>query len=487
MITFFISILILILGYVFYSRIIERIQGINADSQTPAFKLTDNVDYVPMPWWRVFLIQFLNIAGLGPIFGAVAGAMWGPAAFLWIVLGSVFAGAVHDYFSGMLSIRHNGLSITEIVGVYLGTWIKQIVRVFTLILMVLVGAVFIIGPAKILSGLTPNLISMTVWVGVVFIYYALATVLPIDKIIGKIYPFFGFALLYMAVALIIALFVQGYHIPELTLSSLRNYHADAEKFPFFPMMFITIACGAISGFHATQSPLMARCITNEKFGRRVFYGAMITEAVVAMIWAAIGMSFYGGVDNLNIAMTAQKGNAAYIVNEISNSMLGKFGGALALIGVVAAPLTSGDTAFRSARLIVADFLNYKQGPIKNRLYISIPLFVIGFLLTKVDFSIIWRYFAWSNQTLAVVVLWVITIYLAQQRKFFWVTLIPALFMTVVCTSYIFFAPEGFALSYEVSAFIGIGMAMALMGGFFVYRGTVLKPAYSIETIQTGRK
>jgi carbon starvation protein CstA len=474
MVTLFVSILVLILGYIFYSKFIERIQGINPDNITPAYKLSDGVDYVPMPWWRVFLIQFLNIAGLGPIFGAVAGAMWGPVAFLWIVLGSVFAGAVHDYFSGMLSIRHNGLSITEIVGIYLGTGIKQFVRIFTLILMVLVGAVFIMGPAKILSGLTPNLNSTTFWVCVVFTYYILATMLPIDKIIGKIYPFFGFALLYMALALIIALFVKGYHIPELTFANFRNYHIDSGKFPVFPMLFITVACGAISGFHATQSPLMARCITNEKFGRRVFYGAMISEGVIALIWAAIGMSFYGSVGELNNVMTAQQGNAAYLVNEISNSLLGRFGGALALIGVVAAPLTSGDTAFRSARLIVADFLNYKQGPVKNRLFICIPLFTIGFFLTQIDFSIIWRYFAWSNQTLAVVVLWVITVYLSDQRKFYWVTLVPAVFMSAVTMSYLFFAPEGFGFSKEISFVAGIGISMTFLAVFFKYQSTYSK-------------
>ncbi|MCK5703832.1 MAG: carbon starvation protein A, partial [Cyclobacteriaceae bacterium] len=332
----------------------------------PAYSLKDGVDYVPLPWWRIFLIQFLNIAGLGPIFGAVAGAMWGPVAFIWIVLGSVFAGAVHDYFSGMLSIKHKGLSITEIVGIYLGNGTKQFMRGFTVLLMVLVGTVFIMGPAKILSGLTPGFISMTFWVWVVFIYYLLATMLPINKIIGRIYPIFGLSLLFMAVGLIIALFVKGYHIPELNLDNLQNYHINANQFPIFPMLFITIACGAISGFHATQSPLMARCITNEKYGRRVFYGAMISEGVVALIWAAISMSFFGGIRELNEVMTANSGNAAFIVNEISNSLLGKIGGVLALLGVVAAPITSGDTAFRSARLIVADFLNYKQEPIKNR-------------------------------------------------------------------------------------------------------------------------
>ncbi len=468
MITFFSGLLILILGYLFYSRFIERFAEVDGTRITPAFSMKDGVDYVPMPWWRIFLIQFLNIAGLGPIFGAVAGAMWGPVAFLWIVLGTVFAGAVHDYFSGMLSIKHNGLSITEIVGIYMGNGTKQFMRGFTVLLMILVGAVFIMGPAKILAGLTPGWATMSFWVWVVFGYYILATMLPIDKIIGRVYPVFGFALLFMAVGLIIALFVKGYHIPELNISSIHNYHENADKFPIFPMLFITIACGAISGFHATQSPLMARCLTNEKLGRRVFYGAMVSEGVVALIWAAIGMSFYGGVQQLNVVMTEQNGNAAFVVNEISNSLLGKFGGFLALLGVVAAPITSGDTAFRSARLIVADFLKYGQGPIKNRLFVSVPLFAIGLLLTQMDFSVIWRYFAWSNQTLAMIVLWTITVYLAQQRKFYWITLLPALLMTAVTSTYLLFAPEGFSLSKEISYSAGAFVTLAALVGFFVY-------------------
>lgn len=469
MITFFSALVVLLLGYFFYSKVIERIAVIDPNRETPAYTMKDGVDYLPMPWWRIFLIQFLNIAGLGPIFGAVAGAMWGPVAFLWIVLGSVFAGAVHDYFSGMLSIKHKGLSITEIVGIYMGVKTKQFMRGFTVILMVIVGAVFIMGPAKILAGLTPDFASMTFWVWVVFIYYILATMLPIDKVIGRVYPIFGFSLLFMAVGLIIALFVEGYQIPELNLTNIQNYHVNSGKFPIFPMLFITIACGAISGFHATQSPLMARCITNEKYGRRVFYGAMISEGVVALIWAAIGMSFYGGVRELNEVMTANNGNAAVVVNEISNSLLGKFGGFLALLGVVAAPITSGDTAFRSARLIVADFLNYKQGPIKNRLFVSIPLFVVGFLLTRIDFSIIWRYFAWSNQTLAMIILWTITVYLVQEKKFYWVTLIPAVFMTAVTSTYLLFAPEGFSLSKEISYSAGALLSVVSIIAFFIYK------------------
>ena len=439
--------------------------------------MNDGVDYLPLPWWRIFLIQFLNIAGLGPIFGAVAGAMWGPIAFLWIILGAVFAGGVHDYFSGMLSIKHNGLSITEIVGIYMGVMVKQIMRCFTVILMVIVGAVFILGPARILSGMTSGYVSVTFWVWIVFIYYIFATLLPIDKIIGRLYPVFGFALFFMAFGLLIALFVKGYHIPELTVGTLKNFHNDAENFPVFPMLFVTIACGAISGFHATQSPLMARCITNEKFGRRVFYGAMISEAVVAMIWAAIGMSFFGGIGGLNAVMVQNQGNAAFVVNEISNSLLGKAGAVLALLGVVAAQITSGDTAFRSARLIVADFINVKQGPIKNRLLISIPLFVTGFLLTQINFSIIWRYFAWSNQTLATIVLWTVTVYLLKAGKNYWITLLPALFMTAVISTYLFFAPEGFALSKSISYSSGAGVALLSLFLFIWYKRRQAKVLY----------
>jgi carbon starvation protein CstA len=474
MITFFISLLLLILGFVFYSRFIERIAGINASRQTPAYKLQDGIDYVPMPWWRIFLIQFLNIAGLGPIFGAIAGAMWGPVAFLWIVFGCIFAGAVHDFFSGMLSIKHNGLSITEIIGIYLGKGTKQFVSLFIVVLMILVGAVFIMGPAKILSGMTTGFATVTFWIWIVFCYYILATMLPIDKIIGKIYPIFGFCILFMAIGLIGALLYKGSHIPELNLKSIHNYHVEADKFPVFPMLFITIACGAISGFHSTQSPLMARCITNEKYGRRVFYGAMISEGIVALIWAVIGMSFYGGIKELNVIMTENQGNAAYIVNQISNSLLGKFGGVLALLGVVAAPITSGDTAFRGARLIVADFLNLKQGPIRNRLMISIPLFAIGFLLTRIDFGIIWRYFAWANQTLGMVVLWAITVYLLKENKLYWITLIPALFMTSVTTTYILFAPEGFSLPREISYPISAGITVISFIIFLLYRTNHLK-------------
>lgn len=469
MITFFISLAILLGGYLFYAKYLERIMEVDSSRPTPAIRMADGIDYVQMPWWKVLLIQFLNIAGLGPIFGAIAGALWGPVAFVWIVFGTVFGGAVHDFFSGMLSVRHDGLSITEIIGIYLGKGAKQIMRVFTVVLLILVGVVFISGPAGILANLTPNNFDFSFWVWIIFIYYILATLLPIDKIIGRFYPIFGFALLFMAVCLFTALIVKGYVIPELTPDNWQNFHYDKENFPIFPMLFITIACGAISGFHATQSPLMARCIGNETEGRRVFYGAMVIEGVVALIWAAISMSFFGGMEELAEVMQAQNGNAAWVVNEVSFSLLGKFGAVLALLGVVAAPITSGDTAFRSARLTVGDLLKYNQKPVKNRLLITLPLFAVGFILTKINFDVIWRYFAWSNQTLATVVLWTVTVYLLQKKKQYWITFLPALFMTSVVTTYIMLAPEGFSLPKPISYSVGFLITVAVCIFFMIYK------------------
>ena len=474
MITFLLSIVALIAGYFLYGKFVERIFRIDPSKLTPASTLADGVDYVPMKWPKIFLIQFLNIAGLGPIFGAIAGAVWGPVAFVWIVFGAIFAGAVHDYMSGMMSLRMNGLSIHAIVGRYMGNGVKQFMSVFTVAMMVLVGAVFIMGPAKILSGLTPGTIGVTTWATFIFMYYVLATMLPIDKLIGRIYPFFGFAMLFMAVGIGGMMVVKGLPVPELIPSNFVNMNADPGKFPIFPMLFVTIACGAISGFHSTQSPLMARCITNEKYGRRVFYGAMITEGLVALIWAAVAMSFFGGVRELNEVMATQKGNAAWVVNEISNSLLGRIGAVLAIIGVVAAPITSGDTAFRSARLIVADFFHFEQKTIKNRLILTLPLFVIGFLLTQVDFSIIWRYMAWSNQTLATIVLWTITIYLAAEQKNFWITLVPAFFMTAVVSAYLLVAPEGFAINTFYGQISGICIAVITVLWFMLWRNSLAK-------------
>ncbi|MBK5240064.1 carbon starvation protein A [Clostridium sp.] len=460
MISFILAIIALIIGYFVYGKIVEKAFGADDKKVTPAIRLADGVDFVEMPGWKIFLIQFLNIAGLGPIFGAIAGAMWGPVAFLWIVLGSIFAGGVHDYFSGMLSLRHDGASIPEVVGKYLGKGFQNFMRVFSIVVLVLVGVVFVMGPAGILKGLTG--INVTTLIYIIFAYYVIATMIPIDKLIGKIYPVFGFALLFMAVGVAIALIFGGFPIPEITLANLTNMHSDPGSHPIFPMLFITIACGAISGFHATQSPLMARCLKNEKQGRSVFYGAMISEGVVALIWAAAAMSFFGGVPQLNATMALTGHNAAWVVNGVSVGLLGKMGGMLAILGVVACPITSGDTAFRSARLTLADAFKFNQGPIKNRFLISIPLFLIGFILTKMDFAIIWRYFGWSNQTLATIVLWTAGMYLASIARNHWIATIPGAFMTAVSISYILIAPEGFSLSAGIAYPAGIIAGIAAM-------------------------
>ena len=449
MVTFCISILLLIGGYFLYGKFVERVFGADAHRSTPANDLKDGVDYVPMSWWRIFLIQFLNIAGLGPIFGAVMGAIYGPVAFLWIVFGSIFGGAVHDYFSGMLSVRNRGVSVPEIVGKYMGTGFKQFMRGFTVLLLILVGTVFIAGPARLLYNMTANHLGFTVWYLIIFVYYILATLLPIDKIIGKIYPIFGLSMLFMALGIAAAMFWHGAAIPEAVPANLINMHPNSASFPIFPMLFISIACGAISGFHATQSPLMARCLKNEKEGRRVFYGAMIAEAIVALIWAAAAMSFFGSTGGLQEFLSNNNDSAAVVVNKISYTWLGAIGGLLAVIGVIAAPITSGDTAFRSARLIIADFLKYNQKKFLNRILVAIPLFVVAIVLLQVNFDVIWRYFAWSNQTLAAATLWTITVYLVRKKKMYLITLIPALMMTMVISTYIIVAPEMLNMSTNV--------------------------------------
>ncbi|RAV28628.1 carbon starvation CstA family protein [Sinomicrobium soli] len=462
MVTLCISIGILTAGYWIYGKVLEKVFGADPERPTPAVYKADGVDFVEMPLWKIFLIQFLNIAGLGPIFGAVAGALWGPVAFLWIVLGSLFAGGVHDYFCGMMSVRHNGESVSEVSGYYLGNWIKQFMRGFTVLLMVIVGAVFLLGPAKILAGMTEGTIGLFGWTMIILVYYILSTILPIDKIIGRFYPVFGFALVFMSLGLFAAMILKGMDVPELGLSSFTNSHYKPDDFPVFPMLFVTIACGAVSGFHATQSPMMARCITNEKQGKKVFFGAMLTEGVVALIWAAISMSFFGGVKELNMEMLQNGDNTALVVNQISNGALGVLGGLLAVLGVVAAPITSGDTSFRSARIIIADVLKTDQKSVKNRLLISIPLFLAGYLLTLVNFGVIWRYFAWTNQMLATIVLWTVTVYLIRQGKNYWIALVPSVFMTAVVTAYILLAPEGFSLPVDLSVTSGIITAFAVM-------------------------
>lgn len=469
--SFLIALAVLVGGYFIYGIVVEKIIGINPSRTTPAYTMRDGIDYVPLPTWKVFLIQFLNIAGLGPIFGAIMGVMFGPAAFLWIVLGTLFAGAVHDFLSGVISLQRNGMSLPEIVGDELGNTIKLIMRGFSLILMILVGAVFVITPAGLIAGMTPDFLDTTFWIVVIFIYYMLATVLPIDKLIGNIYPIFGFALLFMAVGILYYLLFSGIEIPTGFDDGLFNRHPTADTHPIFPMMFVSIACGAISGFHATQSPMMARCLKNERLARPVFYGAMVAEGLVALIWAAAAIAFTGGYEQLSAYMAdPANGGAGGLVNTIAIEWLGYMGGILALFGVVAAPITSGDTALRCARLIAADFLHIDQSKTIKRLLTSLPIFALSFLVMMIDFNILWRYFAWCNQMLSVFTLWAISVYLARNGKFYYITLLPAMFMTTVCTTYILYAPrpEGFGLNHSVALYIGLGAASFLLALFIRY-------------------
>lgn len=478
MITFSISLILLFLGYFIYGKITEKIFGIDPNRTTPAFRKKDNVDYVPMNARKAFLIQFLDIAGLGPVFGAILGAVYGPIAFIWIVIGGIFGGAVHDYFSGMMSVRQEGKSISEVIGHWLGIPAKQFMRIFTVFLMILVGASFMLGPANILAKMIGNIhiANITIegkqllwcWVIIILAYYFIATLVPIDKIIGKIYPIFGIALLFMAVGIGIMLYIHGSNVPELSFKNFYlNMKSNKAEYPIFPLIFITISCGAISGFHSTQSPLMARTIKNEKTGRQVFFGAMIAESIVALIWAAAAMTFFGGIEQLNTYIDAQNGNPANLVSLISKTWLGTIGGILAILGVVAAPITTGDTALRSARLIIADFTKLKQNSLKNRLIITIPLFATTFSLTLIKFDALWRLMFWFNQTLAAIVLWGITVYLAKKHKFFWITIFPAIFMTAVVATYIFIAKETLDLQKNISYTIGGTITIATTIYFFI--------------------
>lgn len=464
MISFTIALIVLVVGYFLYGKVVERIMGPDPLRPTPVQTMADGVDYVPLPSWKIFLIQFLNIAGLGPIFGAIMGVMFGPAAFLWIVFGTIFGGAVHDYLSGMLSLRRKGASLPEIVGQELGNKVKNAMRVFSLLLMILVGAVFVYNPADLLSMMTPESLSKTFWIVAIFVYYMAATLLPIDKLIGKLYPLFGIALLFMAVGIMVMLYVHGNAMPEIW-SEFYNHKADPEAYPIFPMMFVSIACGAISGFHATQSPMMARCLKNEKHGRQIFYGAMVTEGIVALIWAAAAITFTGGYAGLQEFLGGQA--PSLLVDKLSRSWLGTFGGILAILGVIAAPITSGDTALRSARLIAADFMNIKQKKIASRLMVSVPIFVICFIIMLIPYDALWRYFAWCNQVLAVFTLWTLSVYLAKAGKAYIITLVPALFMTAVTVTYIFFAEEGIGLITDSLWGIGVSYEFAVGMGLVV--------------------
>jgi len=459
---FIIGIIILVVGYFTYGKVVDRHFGSDENITTPAHALKDGVDYIPMGKGRVFLVQLLNIAGLGPIFGAVQGALFGPMAFVWIALGSVFAGGVHDYFSGMLSVRHEGKSISEITGIYLGNKARSVMRVFSVVLLILVGTVFMTGPAGLLTDLGFfGIENYNIWLAIIFAYYFLATIMPVDQIIGKIYPLFGLSLLIMAAGIGFKMLTGDYTLPAFTVYSMHP-----GGYPVWAMLFTTIACGAISGFHATQSPMMARCMENENQGRQIFYGSMIAEGIIAMIWAAAAMSFFGGTEGLYQAFN--NGGAAGVVNSISINMLGTVGGILAMIGVIAAPITSGDTAFRSARLTIADAMGFEQTSIKNRLALALPLFTVCFGLTRMDFQVIWRYFSWSNQTLAMIVLWTSAAFLVKNKKSHYMASLPAMFMTAVSITYIMQAPEGFSLPNSISTPVGIIGAVVTMIVFMNY-------------------
>lgn len=481
MITFLIAILLLVAGYFVYGKVVARYLNVDTSRKTPAYELTDGVDFTPMPTWKVFVIQFLNIAGLGPIFGAVSGAAFGPAAYIWIVVGCIFMGAVHDFFAGMMSIRNGGVNMPDLTAKYLGKGAKGLMNFVVIFLLMAVGVSFVIGPSGLMENLTG--ISKEVWLYVIFGYYIMATLLPVNKIIGSIYPFMGAVLLFMALGIGVMLIlgdINGTHeIMELTPAVLKNWHSNPEKNLLIPMMFIVISCGAISGFHATQSPMMARCLKNEKYARPVFYGAMIAEGIVAMIWATAAITYCGGPEGLNNAMTSvgteingvivRNAQAADLVDMICRSWLGKIGAVIAIIGVVVCPITSGDTAFRSLRLSVADSFKYDQKSVVKRLIVCVPIFVIAFFFCKVDFSTAWSYLGISNQVLATMVLWTGTAYLINKGKPHWMCSIPAAFLTFICICFILVAPLGFGLAPVVGYVAGSVIALILFV-FCVVRG-----------------
>lgn len=464
MTTFFICLAALVAAYFLYGKFLCRVVNLDDNNAMPSKTHYDGVDYIPLPRWRIFLIQLLNIAGTGPIFGAILGACYGPVAFLWITLGGIFMGAMHDFMAGVISMRNGGKSLPETIGKYLGGNMRKFSLVVIPILMVLVGAVFIVTPSQILTDKTD--IPYLVWVGIIIAYYFVATILPVDKVIGKVYPIFGAALIFMAVALFGVLLFGDYEIPELT--SIRNEHFNAANLPIIPTLFISIACGAISGFHATQSPLMARCMTSESQARPIFFGAMISESIIALIWAAIAMAFFGGVAGLNGFMVENGSNAGLAVSLISDTTLGTIGSILAIMGVVVAPITSGDTAFRSARLIIADMLHYDQKPIYKRLIVSLPLFAIGIGIAFMDFDTIWRYFAWSNQALSVITLWMIVAWLKRRgSRYTIIALIPTIIMTYICSSFIFVSAQFVGMGACTAAYIYGGGVTAIISGLLM--------------------
>ncbi len=483
MISFLVCLALLVGGYFTYGKVVENTFGPD-DRETPAVKINDGVDYVVMPQWKLFLVQLLNIAGLGPIFGAMQGALWGPVVFLWITFGTIFAGGVHDFFSGMMSERNNGASISEISGIYLGGFMKNVMRVFSVVLLVMVGTVFAVGPAGLIVTLFKNsnasgiVVNTTFWLAVVLIYYFIATFISIDKIIGKIYPLFGICLIVMAVGVAIGIFTNpNYVIPEIW-ENFRNMEPTGK--PIWSFMFITVACGAISGFHATQSPLMARCMKSERQGHFVFYGAMVCEGVIALIWAAAGCSIYEVTGGLSTGLQAALANGqSAAIYDVCVKTMGGVGVALAMLGVIACPITSGDTAFRSARLVISDWFKLDQKSFKNRLVLCVPLLLVGAFVSQLDYSVVWRYFSWTNQTLAMIVLWSASMYLFYEKKNYWITAVPATFMSAVSMTYFFIAPECLGLSTSVGYPVGILLAALFLGIFlFSIKKRDIHPQYN---------
>ena len=459
MISFFICLLALILSYVIYARFLERIVGVDETAETPAYRLNNGVDYIPMNKYKLLLIHFLNIAGLGPIFGAIQGALFGPAAFLWIVLGTIFVGGVHDFFSGVMSVRKDGFSMPAIISEYLGETVRKFIAFVIIVTGILVAAVFATGSADLLSNLTH--VDTFIWLIIIFVYFLVATLFPVDKIIGKIYPIFGFLFLIMAIVLIVALLLNPhYSIPEFTTSGL--YLTDKAIFPF---LFVTIACGAISGFHSSQSPIVARCMENEKDMRLVFYGAMVVEGILALIWAAIAMSFFHGQPQLAAIYGATPGVG---VSEMAQTLVGPLGLIFAIIGVVICPITTGDTALRSARITIADEFSLDQKEFISRLKIALPLFILSFLITFVDFTLIWRYFAWAQLITAVAVLLSATVYLMENKKHFIITFAPAILCTAIAIAYILQAPEGFGLDSFIANLISV-IGTAIISAYFIFK------------------
>ncbi len=461
MVTFIVSIILLIVGYFTYGKYIDKMFGPKEARPTPAHHQRDNVDYLPMKTSSNSLIQLLNIAGVGPIFGPIMGALYGPVAFLWIVLGCIFAGAVHDYLTGMISIRNKGAHLPELASKFLGKVMKHFVNVFSILLLLLTGTVFVTSPALLLHNLMEGRIALGIIIFVIFVYYILSTILPIDKIIGRIYPIFGALLLISAIGMGFRLIQTGAHIPEL---SLQNMHPDGA--PIFPLLFFTITCGALSGFHATQTPIISRTTNNEKNGRFIFYGMMVAEGVIAMIWAAAGMSLFNGYEGLQSVLA--QGEAALVVSKASHLLLGSVLGTIAVLGVIVLPITSGDTSFRSARMIIADYLKVNQRSLWKRIMVAAPLFVVSFALTRIDFTILWRYFSWANQTTAVVALWVGAMYLLLAKKNFWVAAVPATFMTWNIFVYILSQKIGFGLDLTLSYYLGAGLTL-LWVAYFIYQ------------------